>query len=234
MMRLIGRTTTRVHLGLSMGLLIASSASGWAQKPLSGQALIDRVRNFAPIVALHPDETHFPMAPSKFIMEARLRRHRDGFLFLRSRDDGYNTETGKWDRNNSHDRKYFNPPLYVVRQLGIRHGRNRRPYDSEAVDESEGLYFLETRKNLEGVRLPTNRVPVFFRISGNPIDEHYYIQYLLFYGYNQSRWIASFSHQEDWEHVTVEVLNQRTHWIGLSVHDEIQWHRRSDIERQEE
>lgn len=203
--------------------------------PLTGQALIDHVARYAPIVRLHPNESYFPMDPLEFIRHSRFRRHYDGFLVFGSADHGYDREARRWFRTNSHHPRFYNIPVTVINGWRAQGGRTRRPYDRNAVSEEEGLVFLETRDNVRGHRNPTNRIPVFFRIHGDPQSNHYWIQFFLFYGYNDSRHLGlSWSHQGDWEHVIVEVREQNFVWVGLNRHTRITWHRRADLGRRRE
>jgi hypothetical protein len=172
---------------------------------------------FQVVVRLHPDETYFPMNPLEFISKSRFRHERSGS------DEGYNKLSNRFERTNSHDAEYYNIPATVLNSYGLQNGtKNRRPRDDNRGDYN---VFLEPDDNLAGNSQPSNLVPVYSYALNNKI------QYWLFYGYNYSNvGGVSFSHQGDWESVTLDLLNNKIVGAWLSAHGEDKYYSKSELE----
>lgn len=210
--------------------------------------LLDQIRPFAPLIVLHPREKYWPMDPMNFIRRARLRHHRSG-----ASDQGYNKARGRhgeWVTGDENSAEYYNIPVDVIDGLAAHGGKNRRPYDENAGSHLN--VFLETDGNEDGHHDPTNHVPAFVHIHGRPSQHgRFYIQFFLFYGYNDSTLDAndsllregclpflppvplSFSHQGDWEYVVVEVRNGNLYSAGLSAHGGIHFYPRDTLQVQD-
>ncbi|MEM9510484.1 MAG: hypothetical protein AAGA16_22840, partial [Cyanobacteria bacterium P01_E01_bin.35] len=81
---------------------------------------------FAPIVLLHPEDTHFPMHPLEFISVSRFRHH-----ISWGQDFGYNKVAQEWIRTNERSPEYYDIPLDVINSFGLHpNGDNRRPRDN--------------------------------------------------------------------------------------------------------
>jgi hypothetical protein len=219
-------------------------------RPWTSDALIqERIAPFAPIVQLHPTEQYFPMNPRDFIRRSRFRHHKGG-PWPFGKDEGYNKRTKDWVKTNSHESDYYNIPVSTINKFGLHADmRNRRPYDKESGHDCD--VFLQTRRKERGVKRPTNVVPVFFHVHGNPRSSRYRVQYFAFYGYNKSLYLPevrtddsplpmrspapiSFSHQGDWENVIVEIHNERVRSVCLSAHGGSSQYRRDQLEFQDE
>lgn len=152
----------------------------------------------APIIKLHPEEQFFPMDPLLFIQTSRFRHHRGFSVIDAGIDEGFNTATQTWDKNNAKDPEYFNVPVDFVNSFTLHSdGRNRRPRDSNAGDNWN--VFLQPDGKPTGNPNPTNNVPVFLYERADGSFRLY--QFWFFFGFNGS----VLSHQGDWEDVTIKV-----------------------------
>jgi len=170
------------------------------------------------VVRLHPSENYFPMEPLDFIKKSRFRHERSGS------DEGYNKNSNKFVRNNSHNSEYYDIPVNVINGYGLESsGRNRRPKDDNKGDYN---VFLEPDDNLPGDHDPNTKVSSFLYTP-----DHIRLQYWLFYGYNYSNVSGlSFSHQGDWESVTLNVLNDSIEGAWLSAHGDDKYYDKSALE----
>lgn len=170
------------------------------------------------IVRLHPSEDYFPMEPVDFIKKSRFRHERSGS------DEGYNKNSNKFVRNNSHNSEYYDIPVNVINGYGLESsGRNRRPKDDHKGDYN---VFLEPDDNLQGDHDPNTRVSSFLYTPDN-----IKLQYWLFYGYNYSNVSGlSFSHQGDWESVTLNILNDTIEGAWLSAHGDDKYYDKNGLE----
>lgn len=182
------------------------------------------------IIALHPDEEFYPMSPEAFISSAKLRKHVPG-----KSDLGYNKETHQFDENNSVESKYFNIPVDILNSFhnsGSDALLNLRPRDINSIGTNE--VFLQTRRNMTGVRDPNGQVPVytyssFYKESNtNRVCERK--EFWIFYGYNKAeRAGISVSHQGDWERVIVDIANGRIKGAWLSQHEKLEYYNSNQL-----
>lgn len=188
----------------AFAFVLLQSVSAWSQD----------LTELAPIVFLHPAETHFPTDPLQFIKESRFRHHRSGFFD--NGDDGYNKVAKKWERSNSHGREFYNIPVAIINSYGLEDGKNRIPWHSYRT--SGWTVFLEPRDNPVGDRTPEGNIPVFRherRVTGIPKVDRV-IQYWFFFGYNKAP--ALLNHQGDWEGVQVAMKGSKPVFYSLSHH----------------
>ena len=170
---------------------------------------LTEIKNFAPIVRIHPSEAYNPMDPMAFIRVSRFRHHRT----LRS-DQGYNKYTRKWVTTNSKDSAYFNIPTSVINSFGLHsNGKNRRPRDANSGKDWD--VYLESNGRQYGDRTPNRDVPAFYYYRRRG-DVHE-VQYWWFSGFNDAP--LTVNHQGDWEHVTVHIKNRQVISAYFSAHN---------------
>lgn len=170
-----------------------------------------QIASFAPIVRLHPNEAYMPMDPMLFVQLSRFRHHRS----LQS-DQGFNKVTGVWDTTDSHAAQYYDIPVAVVNAYALNtNGTNRRPRDPNSG--SSWNVFLQPVGAPTGHQFPGGVVPVFYHYRRQLAAGLHEIQYWWFFGYNDS--LASFNHQGDWEHVTVQVSSGRVVGTYFAAHN---------------
>lgn len=162
-------------------------------------------------VQMHSEDTFFPMNPADFVRLSRVRRHNKG-----KADDGYSKRTGGFVKgNDDHTPEYYDIPLAKMKSFRPDEEyalMNLRAYDDNSLKSGE--LFLQTDDHLHGDSNPNKRVPCMkYKLSDKKI------QYWLFFGYNESPG-AVFSHQGDWECVTIELDNDnKIKKVSLSAHD---------------
>lgn len=168
------------------------------------------VNRFRVVVSLHPDENYYPMNPLDFMRLSRFRMHHGG-----ETDDGFNKNVNNFLNNNDHSLEYYDIPVFTINSHYIpNYTKNYRPHDDNSVGFEE--VFLEPDDNLRGDFNPNGRVPVFEYTSPSaPLDKEYW----LFYGYDYAAWVISFSHQGDWEHVRLHILNNSIAGAWLGQHN---------------
>ncbi|WP_395847876.1 hypothetical protein [Cystobacter fuscus] len=174
---------------------------------------------FRIIVKLHPQETFFPMAPLDFIRASRFRHHKGW-----GTDQGYNKSSGSWITGNDKSWDYFDIPVSFINSYTINpDGTNRRPRDSNSG--SDWNVFLQPEGHPQGNASPTGQVPSFRYRTQDGRQ-----QYWLFYGYNESTHLISFSHQGDWEDIIVHTDNGLITGASLSAHGERTFHPVSSLQ----
>ncbi|MCA8974068.1 MAG: Vps62-related protein [Planctomycetes bacterium] len=180
---------------------------------------VSEIRDFSPLVRIHPNETYNPMDPMQFIRLSRFRHHRGW-----QSDQGYNKVSQSWVTTNSTAAAYYDIPVAFIDSYGLNgDGTNRRPRDSNSG--STWNVFLQPNGAPTGDATPTGSVPAFYyyRRSG---DLHE-IQYWWFSGYNDAA--ATFNHQGDWEHVTVHVRHRQIEGVYFAAHNGGTYHPRSQL-----
>lgn len=205
---------------LACGCKKTLEPSNALKSPYSADVAVNAVdfSKFKVVVRLHPSEDYFPMEPVDFIKKSRFRHERSGS------DEGYNKNSNKFVRNNSHNSEYYDIPVNVINGYGLESsGRNRRPKDDHKGDYN---VFLEPDDNLQGDHDPNTRVSSFLYTPDNVK-----LQYWLFYGYNYSNVSGlSFSHQGDWESVTLNILNDTIEGAWLSAHGDDKYYDKNALE----
>jgi hypothetical protein len=165
---------------------------------------------FRIVVKLNPSESYFPMNPNDFIRLSRFRKHNIG-----SSDDGWSKSQNFWVNGNSHGLEYYDIPVNIINSYYIPNStKNLRPHDSDSFGVGE--VFLEPDDNLVGDRDPNTRVPVF----QYSLPDGSKRQYWTFYGYDQSSFGISVSHQGDWENITLSIVNNSIAGAWLSQHND--------------
>lgn len=138
---------------------------------------------------------------------------------------GYNAPAGRvivgrQHRGDSHALEYYNIPVSIINSFntGDIH-TNLRPRDDNSIGHDE--VFLQPNDHTVGDMNPTGKVPVFTYssniVKGGQIRE--LREYWLFYGYDDvDRGLVQFSHQGDWERVTLEIYNNKIVAVRLDQH----------------
>jgi|GEM_PF-1839213 len=174
---------------------------------------------FRIIVKLHPQEAFHPMDPMDFIHASRFRHHKGW-----GTDQGFNKSSYSWVTGNDKSWDYFDIPVSLINLYAINpDGTNRRPRDSNSGSDLN--VFLQPEGHPQGNSSPTGQVPSFRYQTQDGRQ-----QYWLFYGYNESSFILSFSHQGDWEDVTVHTSNGLITGASLSAHGERTFHPISSLQ----
>jgi len=164
---------------------------------------------FRIIVKMHPTEAFYPMEPMDFVRASRFRHHKGW-----GTDQGFNKASWSWDSGDSRSWEYYDVPVSFINSYGINpDGTNRRPRDSNSG--SDWNVFLQPDGHPQGNFWPTGQVPSFRYATPDGRQ-----QYWLFYGYNESSCGLSFSHQGDWEDITVLTSNGLITGAWLSAHGE--------------
>lgn len=164
---------------------------------------------FAPIVLLHPEDTHFPMHPREFISQSRFRHH-----ITWGRDEGYNKNAKDWIKTNARTPRehYYDIPVEFINSYGLQNGKNRRPRDKNNGDKWN--VFLQPDGNPVGISEPNGEVPVFYCQKVQD-DGKVFHQYWFFFGYNPS---LALRHQGDWEDFTAVTQDNRLVEAYFSAH----------------
>ncbi|WNG22129.1 hypothetical protein F0U63_22120 [Cystobacter fuscus] len=159
------------------------------------------------------------MAPLDFIRASRFRHHKGW-----GTDQGYNKSSGSWITGNDKSWDYFDIPVSFINSYTINpDGTNRRPRDSNSG--SDWNVFLQPEGHPQGNASPTGQVPSFRYRTQDGRQ-----QYWLFYGYNESTHLISFSHQGDWEDIIVHTDNGLITGASLSAHGERTFHPVSSLQ----
>lgn len=197
--------TGRHHMGDENGNTYYSMGT------ISCDVTVPPVDRFRVVLLMHPDEDNFPMNPLDFIRLSRFRRHNQG-----ASDDGFNKNTNRFENNNDHYLQYYDIPVYTVNSYYLPGAPfNVRPTDDKSFGDNK--VFLEPDDNLRGDFNPNGRVPVFQYTSSSAPEKR---EYWIFYGYNYSQaGPLSFSHQGDWEHITLDIVNNSIVKASLSQHE---------------
>jgi hypothetical protein len=162
---------------------------------------------FRVVVKLHPSEPDFPMNPLDFVRLSRFRMFISG-----GSDKGYNTNTNQFVTTNIKTPEYYNIPVNIINSYTIdAAGKNCRPRDANS---GTSTYFLEPDDNLTGDFNPNGRVPAFQYALQDGRK-----QFWVFYGYNYSSAGISFSHQGDWENITLKIIDNSIEGCWLSQHE---------------
>ncbi len=176
-------------------------------------------------VKMHSEDPYFPMHPVDYIRLSRLRRHVKG-----GADYGYNKNTRTFVEGDSHSSVYYDIPLDVIMNQHTPYGKyelmNLRPHDPHSFGVGE--VFLQPDDHLTGDSDPNNRVPCIVHYESETR-----ISYWFFFGYDYAKaaGLVSFSHQGDWECVTVNLdENGRIESASLSCHTGANNHPASELE----
>lgn len=177
-------------------------------------------------VKMHSEDPYFPMNPVDYIHLSRLRRHVKG-----GTDYGYNKSTNTFVKGDSHSSEYYDIPLGVIMNQHTPYGKyelmNLRPHDPYSFGEGE--VFLQPDDHLTGDSDPNYRVPCIVHYASESS-----ISYWFFFGYDYAKALAgtlSFSHQGDWECVTVNLDEEgRIESASLSCHTGANNHPASELE----
>lgn len=183
------------------------------------------------IVALHPDEEHYPMNPNEFISLSRFRKHVGG-----GSDYGYNKTTNSFINGNSHGSEYYNIPVSIINSFHLTDNNslyNLRPRDKNSIGSNE--VFLQPDGAPKGNFTPTGIISVFtnssFYTDINTGKKGERKEFWLFYGYNKAGAAGiSFSHQGDWERVIVDIVNNRIQGAWLSQHTDLIYYPANQLE----
>lgn len=169
-------------------------------------------------VHLHPNEEYFPMSPDTFIKKSRLMKNN-----LFSQDKAYNKKKKTWMSLNKRDTNFYNPPIQVLANYKVIGRKNRRPRDKYSSNDN---VYLHTEHNLIGEKKPTGIVPSITYLLKDGRK-----QYWLFYGYNYAKvWGLNFSHQGDWESVTLDVNEGQIRGAWLSAHGNDKYYSDKDLD----
>jgi hypothetical protein len=162
--------------------------------------------DFRIVVYHHPEEMYYPMDPSEFIKLSCLRHHK-----LFSSDLAFNKKTRQWQPLDPADSSFYNIPVNQLSAYKLKDDKNCRPNDKNS---SSYNVYLESRINLAGERNASGLVPSSTYLLGDGRK-----QYWLFYGYDYSSVLGlNFSHQGDWESVTLNIREQAIQGAWLSAH----------------
>lgn len=181
---------------------------------------------FKIIVALHSEDFCFPMNPVDFIRLSRFRRHNP-----KATDDGYNKNIGGFVNGNSYDKEYFNIPVNIINTFYVAYPHNLRPKDPNSIGSGE--VFLQPNDHLYGDNNPNGRVPVFihssyYKTSSGATGERR--EFWLFYGYDYANEGIDFSHQGDWERVTLDIVNNNIQGAWLDRHGDSKYYSVSELQ----
>ena len=179
---------------------------------------------FKIFVSLNSAEDYYPMDPMQFIKESRFRRHNSG-----GKDDGYSkTKGGFVSGNDDHTAEYYDIPVSIINGYHTDDiHTNLRPRDENSIGHDE--VFLQPDDHCSGNLNPTNQVPVFVYssncvVNGQTRERR---EYWLFYGYDKA---IMFSHQGDWERVTVDIYNNKIVEIRLDQHGDSKVFNTNEVE----
>lgn len=208
--------TSRNHYGDENGYTYFGLGIIYTDKKLP-----DNTLPFDLVVALDNEEENFPMDPSNFIILSRFRHH-----YPNGTDSGYDKTTGKFIFGNDKSMNYYNIPVGVINSYysNVVHKRlfNYRPHD--AMRLTDDGYFIQSFDNLHGDTKPNGKVASYvhtieYLMSNN--TRVTYVDFWLFFGYNE---VGALAHQGDWEHVMVEVVNDKIRGAWLSQHSSFSFH----------
>lgn len=175
---------------------------------------------FRIVVKLNPSEVNFPMNPTDFIRLSRFRRNNVG-----GSDDGWNKNVNGWVNGNSHGLEYYDVPVSTINSFYLPGSTlNLRPHDDNSIGIGE--VFLEPDDNLSGDHDPNTRVPVFQYSLADGSKRQYWV----FYGYDQASVVISFSHQGDWENVTLNIVNNSIAGAWLSQHSDDPYYAKENLQ----
>lgn len=171
---------------------------------------------FRVIVALHNRESCFPMNPIDYIRVSRFRRHNP-----QATDDGYNKNTGGFINGDVHSSEYYNIPISILNTFYVEYPQNLRPKDPNSIGSGE--VFIQSEGHMAGDNNPNGRVPVFthssfYTTSTGKRGERR--EFWIFYGYNMTHGALNFSHQGDWERVTLDIVDNKIQGAWLDHHGE--------------
>ena len=183
---------------------------------------------FDVVVALAKGERCCPMSATDFVILSRFRRHIEN-----GTDQGYDKNTNSFIIGNSNSLNYYNIPLSVVNNYysKVPHKRlfNLRPRTLMSIPNE--WYFLQPFTHLYGDSNPSGKVPVYVNIleyvkeNGQKVK---YIDFWLFFGYNE---VFVSAHEGDWEHLMVEMIDNKINGCWLSSHASFGYHSNSLIYR---
>ncbi len=195
------------------------------------------IKKYAPCLRLHRYEAHFPGDPDSFRGKSRFRESARGF------DKGWNKIKEKWEANDKHENDYKNIPWdYIVGESLKRYPgtlpiyppnkNNLRPRDDHNMygkGDVQGLFLqpsisksARSSGNDPGSSLEIN-APVFVDVSYSASKGLMKILYWFFYELNW--WKCIFTHQGDWEHITLLfqgrniTVNSAPDYVYFAQHD---------------
>lgn len=212
--------TAQYHYGDENGFTYYGFGSIYCQKQIPNEIPFDIVVN------LDNSDEYFPMSATDFAILSRFREH-----IPNGADSGYNKQTGRFETGNNHALNFYGIPFNVINGYysKISHYRlfNLRPRDPNALAKffpTEHSVFLQPFMHLYGVQDPNGIVPVyvvkdeFIEVDGSKV---FMYDFWLFFGYND---VIALSHEGDWEHVMVEVKNNKIRGAWLSSHTSLGYH----------
>jgi hypothetical protein len=174
--------------------------------------------SFRIVVYHHPKEMYYPMDPAEFIRHSSLRHHTS----FRA-DSAFNKKTRNWQPLNPDDSSFYNIPADQLARHKIQDNKNCRPNDKNC---SSYNVYLESKSNLAGEKNASGIVPAATYILADGRK-----QYWLFYGYDYSSVLGlNFSHQGDWESVTLDIKNQAIEGAWLSAHGVDIYYKKRDLQ----
>lgn len=160
----------------------------------------------APIVRLHPNEEFMPMAVSDFLANCRL------LWVSGNRKDGFRTTDFAPGASGV-------PPAVLSATQGL-HGPSdwrawsRRPHDARIAEDGRMAVLAHEVDEPSADFDEADPPPAFchvYQLAGNT-----YIAYWLFYGH--SKFLGTFQHQGDWEHVTLRLKDGVADGAFFAVH----------------
>ncbi|MCG8604869.1 Vps62-related protein [bacterium] len=180
-----------------------------------------QIHRLAPVVRFHPEENYFVMEPMEFIRQSRFRHHKGGA------DEGYNKKLEKWKETNSRHENYYDIPVDYINGYGLNdNGKNRRPRDKKRGKRWN--VFLQPEGHPRGDSSPTGTVPTFYYVK--TVYEVPLITYWWFMGYNDGQVAGFASHQGDWEHVTIRVMDDEVEGVWFAGHGKpARYHSRNQL-----
>ncbi len=195
------------------------------------------IKSYAPSLRLHRYESHFPGDPDSFRGKSRFRESKPGL------DKGWNKINEQWETNDKHENEYKDIPWDYIVGESLRRYPGTSPIDPPAKDnlrprDDHNMYgrgdvqglFLQPSIS-KNVRSSGNspspglevKAPVYVDVSYSASKGLMKILYWFFYELNW--WKCMFTHQGDWEHITLLFLgkditvNSAPAYVYFAQHD---------------
>jgi len=185
------------------------------------------------VVSLYDGEENYPMSASDYIVLSRFRKH-----VHHGTDMGYDKDLNEFVSGDRHAPEFYNIPLSTLKTYysKLEHYRlfNLRPRDPMCAPGDE-MFFLQPFANLHGNFDPNGQVPVYVNVLEYNLEngsKAKYVDFWLFFGYNEAPKIVVFfhySHQGDWEHIMVELIDDKVTGVWLSAHGPSTYYKASDL-----
>jgi hypothetical protein len=183
------------------GLALAPFPFTSARAAEAGLSAAEAVNRYAPVVYLHSEDEYRPMTAATFVRGSKLRWHHDDGCGDDDVDwypDAARLATGGYRHQGKSERNFFggcdhSGEMYLSNE-------DVRPRDGDNKAGGEGMY-LDLSDSLRGGE--GTKAPVYYDVHGNEGSRA--INYWFLYGNSRPniRRSPDFSHEGDWEHITV-------------------------------